>query len=215
MTIKTKALLFDFDGTLVDTMEGFADIAGEVIHRFHPEISFKEARRKYLETSGVPFFQQLEIILPGDPTNAQKAAIFEETKKDGFFRSTFSEEVRFVINELRRRGFIVGVSSNNFQYLIEKFIEREGLQFDIVLGFRDGFEKGKQHFDYVITHFSLQKDDLTFVGDSLKDAEKAITNNIKFIGLCGTFTRERFLQKYPNAVTIESLKELLSCVQLY
>jgi len=215
MTIKTKALLFDFDGTLVDTMEGFADIAGEVIHRFHPEISFEEARRKYLETSGVPFFQQLEIILPGNPTNSQKAAIFEETKKDGFFRSTFSDEVRYVITELRNRGFIVGVSSNNFQYLIEQFIAREGLQFDIVLGFQDGFEKGKQHFEYVIKHFNLQKEDLTFVGDSLKDAEKAVTNDIKFIGLCGTFTKDQFLHKYPGIVTIESLKELLSCVQLY
>jgi len=207
--MKTRALLFDFDGTLVDTMEGFADIAGEVIHQFHPEISFEEARRRYLETSGVPFFQQLEIILPGDPTNSKKAAIFEETKKEGFFRSTFSKEVRFVITQLRERGILVGVSSNNFQYLIEQFIEREGLQFDIVLGFKDGFEKGKHHFEYVLHHFQLKKDELTFVGDSLKDAEKAISNDISFIGLCGTFTKEQFLDKYPDIITINSLQELL------
>lgn len=207
--MKTRALLFDFDGTLVDTMEGFADIAGEVIHQFHPEISFEEARRRYLETSGVPFFQQLEIILPGDPTNSKKAAIFEETKKEGFFRSTFSKEVRFVITQLRERGILVGVSSNNFQYLIEQFIEREGLQFDIVLGFKDGFEKGKHHFEYVLHHFQLKKDELTFVGDSLKDAEKAISNGIAFIGLCGTFTKEQFLDKYPDIITINSLQELL------
>lgn len=207
--MKTRALLFDFDGTLVDTMEGFADIAGEVIHQFHPEISFEEARRRYLETSGVPFFQQLEIILPGDPANSKKAAIFEETKKEGFFRSTFSEEVRFVITQLRERGILVGVSSNNFQYLIEQFIEREGLQFDIVLGFKDGFEKGKHHFEYVLHHFQLKKDELTFVGDSLKDAEKAISNDISFIGLCGTFTKEQFLDKYPDIITINSLQELL------
>ena len=207
--MKTRALLFDFDGTLVDTMEGFADIAGEVIHQFHPEISFEEARRRYLETSGVPFFQQLEIILPGDPANSKKAAIFEETKKEGFFRSTFSEEVRFVITQLRERGILVGVSSNNFQYLIKQFIEREGLQFDIVLGFKDGFEKGKHHFEYVLHHFQLKKDELTFVGDSLKDAEKAISNDISFIGLCGTFTKEQFLDKYPDIITINSLQELL------
>lgn len=207
--MKTRALLFDFDGTLVDTMEGFADIAGEVIHQFHPGISFEEARRRYLETSGVPFFQQLEIILPGDPTNSKKAAIFEETKKEGFFRSTFSDEVRFVITQLRGRGILVGVSSNNFQYLIEQFIEREGLQFDIVLGFKDGFEKGKHHFEYVLHHFQLKKDELTFVGDSLKDAEKAISNGIAFIGLCGTFTKEQFLDKYPDIITINSLQELL------
>ncbi len=207
--MKTRALLFDFDGTLVDTMEGFADIAGEVIHQFHPGISFEEARRRYLETSGVPFFQQLEIILPGDPTNSKKAAIFEETKKEGFFRSTFSDEVRFVITQLRGRGILVGVSSNNFQYLIEQFIEREGLQFDVVLGFKDGFEKGEHHFEYVLHHFQLKKDELTFVGDSLKDAEKAISNGIAFIGLCGTFTKEQFLDKYPNIITINSLQELL------
>ncbi len=207
--MKTRALLFDFDGTLVDTMEGFADIAGEVIHQFHPGISFEEARRRYLETSGVPFFQQLEIILPGDPTNSKKAAIFEETKKEGFFRSTFSDEVRFVITQLRGRGILVGVSSNNFQYLIEQFIKREGLQFDVVLGFKDGFEKGEHHFEYVLHHFQLKKDELTFVGDSLKDAEKAISNGIAFIGLCGTFTKEQFLDKYPNIITINSLQELL------
>ena len=207
--MKTRALLFDFDGTLVDTMEGFADIAGEVIHQFHPEISYEEARRRYLETSGVPFFQQLEIILPGNPANSKKAAIFEETKKEGFFRSTFSEEVRFVITQLRERGMLVGVSSNNFQYLIEQFIEREGLQFDIVLGFKNGFEKGKHHFEYVLHHFHLKKDELTFVGDSLKDAEKAISNDISFIGLCSTFTKDQFLDKYPDIITINSLKELL------
>ena len=207
--MKTRALLFDFDGTLVDTMEGFADIAGEVIHQFHPGISFEEARRRYLETSGVPFFQQLEIILPGDPTNSKKAAIFEETKKEGFFRSTFSDEVRFVITQLRGRGILVGVSSNNFQYLIEQFIKREGLQFDVVLGFKDGFEKGEHHFEYVLHHFQLKKDELTFVGDSLKDAEKAISNGIAFIGLCGTFTKEQFLDKYPTIITINSLQELL------
>ncbi len=52
-------------------------------------------------------------------------------------------------------------------------MENEKLDFDIVLGFREGFEKGKAHFDYVKDKFGLDKEDMTFVGDSLKDAEKA------------------------------------------
>ncbi len=206
---KTKAYLFDFDGTLVDTMKGFADIAARVINQFHPEISFETARRKYLETSGNPFFQQLEIILPNHPTNAEKAQIFEESKKEGFFNSEFTNEVRYTIEKLRARGHVVGVASNNFQELIDEFIENEGLEFDIVLGFRDGFEKGKQHFDYVMNEFSLSRDDLTFVGDSLKDAEKAFANNINFIGLCGTFTRDDFLKVRGDIDTIETIEELL------
>ncbi len=206
---RTKAYFFDFDGTLVDTMMGFADIAAEVINRYHPEISFDQAREKYLETSGNPFFKQLEIILPGDPTNKEKAKIFEETKIDGFFKSSFSDEVRDTINTLRRDGHIAGVASNNFQELIDKFVKDQKLDFDIVLGYRHGFEKGPAHFNYVREKFNLEKSDLTFVGDSLKDAEKAFDYGIGFVGICGTFTRADFLKYRSDIVTIESLKELL------
>ncbi len=206
---KTRAYLFDFDGTLVDTMKGFADIAGRVINRFHPEISFEKARERYLETSGNPFFQQLEMILPGDPTNKEKARIFEETKIEGFFLSRFTDEVRDTINKLRERGHIVGIASNNFQELIDRFVENEKLEFDIVLGFREGFEKGKAHFDYVREKFNLKKEEMTFVGDSLKDAEKAFNYGINFVGICGTFKREDFLKIRPDIVTINSIKELL------
>lgn len=210
MKIITKAFLFDFDGTLVDTMGGFADIAGKVIHQHHPEISFEEARRRYLETSGVPFFQQLEIIFPNHPKNSESARIFEETKKEGFFNQHFTDDVRYTITELRNRGFIVGVCSNNFQELIDRFIEREGLAFDVVLGYREGFEKGKAHFEYVMQNFNLSCDELVFVGDSLKDADKARTNGLRFIAICGTFTREDFHAKDPTITTISNIRELLN-----
>jgi phosphoglycolate phosphatase-like HAD superfamily hydrolase len=206
---RTKAYLFDFDGTLVDTMGGFADIAARVINQFNPEISVKRARERYIETSGNPFFQQLEIITPGDPNNPEKARIFEDTKIEGFFKSTFTKDVRDTIDTLRAEGHIAGVASNNFQELIDKFVENEKLHFDIVLGFRKGFEKGPAHFDYVREKFNLSKEDLTFVGDSLKDAEKAFAYGIKFVGICGTFKRDDFLRYRNDIVTIESLKELL------
>jgi len=206
---KTKAYLFDFDGTLVDTMTGFADIAARVINRFNPEIPKEKARMRYLETSGNPFFQQLEIITPNDPANKEKARIFEETKIEGFFNSTFTAEVRDTINMLRAQGNIVGIASNNFQELIDRFVAEEKLVFDIILGFREGFEKGPAHFDFVREKFNLEKEEITFVGDSLKDAEKAFAYGLKFVGICGTFKRSDFLKIRNDIVTIESIKELL------
>ncbi len=208
--MKSRAYLFDFDGTLVDTMDGFADIAGRVINEYHPGISFEEGRKNYLDTSGVPFAQQLEIMFPGDSKNSEKAAIFEETKKEGFFSQNFSEDVKYTINTLRENGCFAVVSSNNFQTLIDKFVNREGLVFDVVLGFRDGFQKGKDHFDFVREKFSLLKNEVTFTGDSLKDAEKAMSYGIDFIGLCGTFKREDFQKIDPNIVTINNLREVLT-----
>jgi phosphoglycolate phosphatase-like HAD superfamily hydrolase len=204
-----RAFLFDFDGTLVDTMDGFADIAGRVIHEFHPEMSFDEARANYMKTSGAPFFQQCEILFPGNPANSEIVNIFEEEKQEGFFKQKFSDDVKFAINALRKRGDIAGVSSNNFQELIEKFVNREGLVFDVVLGFNNGFQKGKDHFEFVMKKFSLTNKELTFVGDSLKDAEKAFANNIDFVGKCGTFKKEDFLKLDNSIKTIYNIRELL------
>ncbi len=211
-----KAFLFDFDGTLVDTMEGFADIAGNVISEFHPELSFEQARRKYIETTGVPFCQQIEIIYPGHNDNDAAVKKFEDTKIEGFFQQKFPADVRFTIDELRKNSFIAGVSSGNFPHLINRFIEKEKLDFDIVMGFdkEKGFEKGKPHFDFVLDKFNLKKENLLFVGDSLKDFDKAFDYGVDFIGVCGLFSREEFQTKDPNVKTVNNLKEILKIMNI-
>ncbi len=203
-----KAFLFDFDGTLVNTMHGFADIAGRVINDFNPGISFDQAREKYLQTSGIPFFHQLEIICPGDPNNPLKSKIFEQEKKCGFFKESFSKDVRYSINQLRSLGRITGVSSNNFQELVDEFVQKEDVNFDMVLGFKEGFEKGKDHFDSFENKFGLNRDKMVFIGDSLKDALRALENDVSFVGLCGTFSKENFKTLNKSIPTINNIKEL-------
>jgi len=206
-----KGYLFDFDGTLVDTMEGFADIAGEIMNKNYPEISFDIARRKYLETSGVPFHQQLEIIFPSGKNNAAMSEEFEERKKEGFFKSKFEIDVKKCINGLRDRGDLAGISSNNFQTLIEEFVEKENLEFDIIMGYvNEEFQKGKDHFDHFLDKYGMDRNDLTFVGDSMKDAEKALNNNLKFIGVTGFFKEKDFKEIMKDAVVVDSVEEILS-----
>ena len=52
-----RVCAFDLDGTLIETTDGFADIAADVIHKNHG-LTFEQGRRLHLETSGVPFFQR-------------------------------------------------------------------------------------------------------------------------------------------------------------
>ncbi|HOU55155.1 MAG TPA: HAD hydrolase-like protein [Myxococcota bacterium] len=204
-----QAAVFDFDGTLVDTMGGFADIAAGILQRMYG-LDPQEARRQYLLTSGLPFNQQMEIIRPGDPRNPEAVAEFEATKQEGFFRERFSEDVRKAIRGLRSRGYRCIVSSNNFQHLIDRFVAREAdCPFDLVLGAAPGFYKGRDHFLRVQEVFGLRPDQLLFVGDSLKDAEKALANGVAFIARLGTFRREDFEARYPGVRTIESLSQLL------
>lgn len=208
---RPKAVIFDFDGTLVDTMQGFADIAAGVIHRRYG-MDWNRARREYLKTSGLPFRQQLEAIFPGDPRNDEAAREFEDAKVETFFSEHFPQEVRDTIEDLRRQGFIVVVSSNNHQELVERFVKRENVQFHAVLGARQGFYKGADHFRHIHAEFGIPENEMVFVGDSLKDAEKAYTNGVRFLGKLGTFDRSDFERNFPGVVTIERISDILEKV---
>ena len=49
-TLRYDVVMFDLDGTLIDTMGDFADIAADEMARAHG-YDFAHARRRYLETS--------------------------------------------------------------------------------------------------------------------------------------------------------------------
>lgn len=198
----------DFDGTLVDTMGGFADVAAEVLHRrFGTDRAL--ARRQYIETSGIPFRQQVEILHPGDARNEAVAQEFEARKLAGFFAETFSRDAREAVRALKSRGLAVVVSSNNYQELVDEFCARhDGVRFDLVLGARENFYKGADHFRVVEARFRVTPAEMVFVGDSLKDGERARDYGVAFIGKVGTFTRAEFEARFPGVRTVETLAEL-------
>jgi phosphoglycolate phosphatase-like HAD superfamily hydrolase len=178
---RPQLFVFDFDGTLVDTMQGFADIAADVMAKTHG-VEFGWAREQYLDTSGVPFFQQLERIFPTHHQNTGAAAEFEERKLEGFFSERFDDDVRSTLTELQAAGFGVAVSSNNFQHLLDEFVARESISFSIVLGARENFFKGKDHFQHIEKQLGVGPHEIIFVGDSLMDAQRAHESGVRFVG---------------------------------
>lgn len=202
-----RAIVFDFDGTLVDSMGRFADIAAGVIPKRLP-VDSATARRLYLETSGLPFFQQLESLFPGNPANGPTAEEFEAAKLGGYLKEPLFDGAEGTIAYLKGRGIKVAVSSNNFQHLVERYVEGRGLDLDAVMGFKEGFAKGADHFAHVERQLGVARGGITYVGDSLKDGERAMEYGVAFIGKEGTFARGEFEARFPGARVIASLSEL-------
>ena len=205
--MKKRILVFDFDGTIVNSMEAFADIAAEVMPKYLP-IDASSARRRYLETSGLPFFEQLEVIFPGNPGNKNAAAEFERKKLENYFNEPLFEDAAETVDHLRRQGVAVAVSSNNFQELVEQFVVQTRMTFDFVLGYRPNFAKGADLFRHIISKTGCAPKDIIFVGDSIKDGERAQSFGIDFIGKEGTFTNREFKSTFPQAKVISTLAEL-------
>lgn len=202
-----RLCVFDFDGTIVRSMEGLTQTAVEVLGEVYG-IPAEPAARKYVETSGLPFCEQVEQLFPGDTRNERAAELFERRKLDRYFSETLEEGAVEIVDYLRSKKIGVAVSSSNLQEVIERFLERTPLRFDFALGYRKNFSKGADHFRFLMRELSLTSGEILFVGDSLKDAERALSSEIDFVGKTGLFTEKDFRKFHPTVRVIHHLSEL-------
>src|SRR5258705_9170049 len=121
--VTPRAVLFDLDGTLIDTMQTFADVAAGVMVEHHG-MDRATARAAYLTTSGIPFFKQLEVIAPGDARNAAAAAEFERGKVIATADVEADAPTLDALVALRARGIKLAVCSTNFQDQVDAFVAR-------------------------------------------------------------------------------------------
>jgi phosphoglycolate phosphatase len=199
--------MFDFDGTLVDTMHDYASIASEEMENIYG-IARETARQLYLETSGIPFFQQLDLIFGPDRRNDECAVRYENRKATFLENVRMDRETKDTIFKIRSFGVSIAITSNNFQDLVDRFIRDDILLFDIVLGFGENMSKGPAQFTKVIDNFGVDRRHILFVGDSLSDVRKALAFGIDFVAVSGTLKAESFKALFPAVPVISSLFEL-------
>lgn len=209
-------VIFDFDGTLVDSMGGFTQIAARVLSKYFG-VTQTQGAALYKATSGLPFCDQVGVLFPGHANTEAAISAFESEKATSYLSKAPYPDAREMLETLHQRGLHTVISSNNFQELVDRLVQHTKLPVDLVLGLRDdGFGKGDPHFNYISEEFGVGRDAMVFVGDSLKDAEHALACGVDFIGRLSTFSRDDFEAKYPAVPLIERLSELPKLLtQLY
>ncbi|MFX0051826.1 MAG: HAD family hydrolase [Candidatus Hodarchaeota archaeon] len=206
-----RYILFDFDGTIVNSMPFLENNAVLLLTKFY-NFSTKEAQQKYRETTGLPFVQQMDIISPNNAhLNSKIVYKFEKMKIEKIYEQKLFSESYEVIQELKKRRYWLGISSGTIEDIITEYIRNENISelVDDIMGWRPGFEKGKDHFDFISSKYNLKSSEIVFIGDSLNDARRANDNGILFIAKLGMFHLKDFDSIIPNVNVITSLKEIL------
>jgi len=205
-----KYIMFDFDGTLVDSMTFLENNAVLLLMEYY-NLSKEEATNRYRETTGLPFIQQMEIIAPKNKElNSKTVKKFEKMKTDRIYEQKLFTDSLDVLKTLKKRGYNLGISSGTIEEIISEYQHRIKLDLvDDVLGWKPGFEKGKDHFDYVIKKYKIKNSNIVFIGDSLHDAKRAKNNQIDFIGKIGMFYQNDYEQIITDVKVIKTLSEIL------
>ena len=207
-----KMITLDFDGTTADTMPTLEKTAVRLITENY-SLEEDDARTKYRNTTGLPFEQQIGILFPENEKNEFVISEFEKEKIEGIFDLLLFSDAKDTINYFRENKYLVAISSSTTQPIIEKYCQQRGLEVDQIVGYRPGFEKGKDHFNFLMEKFELINDEMIYVGDSLKDCERAQGSEIIFIGRFGMFTQEDFDKISKSKLYISELADLKEIVK--
>jgi len=203
-----RAVIFDFDGTLADSMPFLQNIGVDIMMK-HFGVSKEDATERYVSTTGLPYEHQIKMNFLDDPRNEAAIEEFEKLKIDRIFEQELFLDSERTIRKLSKMGFDIFVSSSTFQPTIEEYFSRKGILdlFKAIVGYRPGFEKGADHFNHIHTGYEIPFDDMIFVGDSLKDFERS-KGFCDFIGVLGLFDSQSFQKAGHEGHTISKLSEI-------
>lgn len=183
---KYEAVLFDLDGTLLDTLEDLRDAVNYVMRQYHfPEHSLEEIRKAV----GNGIRKLIERCVPeGTPTDTLDA-VFADFKV--YYEANCKNKtkpydgMKELIEKLKEDGYKLAVVSNKNHEAVQKIIPYYfGNLFDISVGAMDTMPKkpAPDTTFYALEQVGVAKEKTIYIGDSQVDVETA-----KNAGLDGIF----------------------------
>ena len=178
-----RAVAFDFDGTLADSMGPLAKLAAELLSR---ELGMPrdEATRRYLATAGDDFRTQLDAIANGRPCLDEIAVHFEAAKEDLMGGVRPFPDAGAAIERLEQADVPALVCSSTRAELVRAFCRRFGLAqlAAAVDGWRPDHPKVAQLRAWAAA-IDVAPHDVLFVGDAVRDPAIARAAGVRFVGL--------------------------------
>ncbi len=178
-------ILFDFDGTVYDTVEGITKSARYALNRMGLDAELEELRC----FAGPPLLGMFMEKFGFDWDTADRATkLFRERYNPiGLYESRVFPGVRELVERLRAAGKRVGIATSKPLRLAEELLEREGMRelFDAVSGSGDqGQNNSKAEvLAAALRMLGAEKESAVLVGDTKWDVFGANELGLPCIGV--------------------------------
>lgn len=209
-----KAVIFDLDGTLLNTLDDLADSTNYALSKFgYPTRTIEEVRQ--FVGNGVA--KLIERAIPdgkNNPNFEKCLAIFKENYAQNMYNKTAPYNgIIEMLSNLKSKGIKIAVVSNKFDLAVKELCKKyfEGF-IDFAAGENEaqGIKK-KPAPDTVISvlnEFNFAPEDAVYVGDSDVDIMTAKNSKMPCISVTWGFRDEKFLLKNGATILINAPSEI-------
>lgn len=205
-----KTVIFDFDGTIADTLETIAVLYNQVASDFNCKpVSFEE-KDKFRAMKTHEFLKECNIPVLILPLLAIKIKneLRNEIKKvkpvEGMIKA---------LHDIREAGIKIGVMSSNSVDNIRLFLNENKLHdiFDFIHSGKNIFGKDKVILR-LLSKYKLQRNSVVYVGDETRDIEALKRIKVPIIAVSWGFNSHEILEKQNPDALIDNPDELLNVI---
>jgi phosphoglycolate phosphatase len=213
-------IVFDLDGTLLNSLEDLADSANHVLtqHGFptHPVDAYR-----YFVGDGVR--KLIERILPPEERNEttielcrqEFVAYYKVHMED---KTSVYEGITDLLTELKKRGLKIAVATNKVHIAVKPLMEKyfPGICFDSMIGQREGIpvKPAPQIMYDILKETGCAPSEALHVGDTATDMHLAHNAEVTPVGVLWGYRPLEELQEAGARYIIEHPLELLEIVDL-
>ena len=205
--MKHKVVIFDFDGTIANTLDSIImnDLSDEFGYRKIKQEDIQYLRgkkpRKILKHLGISLFKLPFVIRKTRREINSHIALL-----------TPSVELFPVLRLLKENDCQIGIVTTNLEENVRKFLHASNLdQFDFFYTAKKIFGKDRT-ISKIIKYMDLEKSHVYFVGDEVRDIEAGKKAGIKTIAVSwGYNTKDALAKEHPDFL-IDSPMELENIV---
>lgn len=209
-----KAILFDLDGTLTESGEGITksvQYALEKLGKPEPDLS------KLRVFVGPPLIEQFMKYAELDEEAARQAVVFyrERYADIGIYENRPYDGIQDLLEELRKKGYILAVASSKPEHFVLKVLDYFGLTgyfHEIVGSEMNGSRTSKAEvIEETLRRLGLQehKDQVLMIGDKEHDVIGARKAGVACVAVTYGYGTLEELENAKPLQIVDSVEELL------
>lgn len=211
--MKYKCIVFDMDGTILDTLEDLTDSVNYALKTCgYPERTIDEVR--FFVGNGIQ--KLIERAVPVGSSQADIQKVFETFmpyyKLHSADKTKPYDGIPEAIKELRAAGLLTAVVSNKADPAVQILVEQyfKGL-FDSSLGESPAIAKkpARDMVDKVLSELGIAPEKAIYIGDSDVDVETAKNSGLDGLFVEWGFRSREFLLEHGAVDIVANTKEMV------